>query len=71
MANRSVRLATLGCWVGRVLRDAPFWIVPVVRDSAGWGWAFVLLVPEPILGMAAMSRLAGAAQAELIAGGRG
>ena len=32
-------------------------LVPVVRDAFGWGWAFALLAPGPFLGAWAMLAL--------------
>lgn len=62
---------TLQLAAGFVLTVVTIWLVPVLRDSAGWGWAFVVLVPGPVLGIAAMLRLRAAPEAVLIAGGRG
>ncbi len=42
---------------GFVLTVATIWLVPVVERAAGWGWAFALLAPGPILGTVAMHRL--------------
>jgi MFS family permease len=62
---------TLQLAAGFVLTVVTIWLVPVLRDSAGWTWAFVLLVPGPILGVAAMLRLRGLPEARQIAAGRG
>ena len=62
---------TLQLAVGFVLTVATIWLVPVIRDGAGWAWAFVLLVPGPVIGVAAMLRLRSLPEAELIAGGKG
>lgn len=51
----TVQLAT-----GFVLTIFTIFLVPVVRDNAGWGLAFLLLAPGPIVGAIAMSRLASA-----------
>jgi len=48
----TVQLAT-----GFVLTVFTIFLVPVVRDTHGWGWAFVLLAPGPILGAWAMRAL--------------
>lgn len=48
----TVQLAT-----GFVLTVFTIFLVPVVRDAHGWGWAFVLLAPGPVLGVWAMRRL--------------
>jgi sugar phosphate permease len=57
--------------VGFLLTVATIWIVPLVRDSLGWNWAFLVLVPGPALGVLAMLRLRARPEAALIAGGRG
>jgi hypothetical protein len=62
---------TLQLAAGFVLTVVTIWLVPVLRDSAGWGWAFMVLVPGPVLGVVAMLRLRAAPEAALIAGGRG
>ena len=62
---------TLQLAIGFVLTVATIWLVPVLRDGPGWGWAFVLLVPGPILGTIAMLRLKNLPEAQLIADGRG
>jgi MFS family permease len=49
---------TLQLAAGFTLTVATIWLVPVVVDAAGWGWAFLLLVPGPALGTAAMRALA-------------
>jgi MFS family permease len=43
--------------VGFTLTVVTIWLVPVVRDSLGWGWAFLLLAPGPLLGILAMETL--------------
>jgi hypothetical protein len=48
----TVQLAT-----GFVLTVFTIFLVPEVRDSAGWGWAFALLAPGPVLGAWAMRAL--------------
>ncbi len=48
----TVQLAT-----GFVLTVFTIFLVPVVRDAHGWGWAFLLLAPGPILGAWAMRSL--------------
>ena len=62
---------TLQLAAGFVLTVATIWLVPVVRDAVGWDWAFVLLVPGPVVGVAAMVRLRSSTYAAQIAGGRG
>jgi hypothetical protein len=48
---------TLQLAAGFVLTVFTIFLVPVVRDAHGWGWAFLLLAPGPALGMWAMRRL--------------
>jgi hypothetical protein len=57
--------------IGFTLTVATIWLVPVVRDAAGWWWALALLAPGPALGVVAMARLARSPEAARIAGGRG
>ena len=40
--------------LGFVLTVFTIFLVPLVRDSHGWGWAFLLLAPGPLLGAWAM-----------------
>ena len=62
---------TLQLAVGFMLTVVTIWLIPVLRTDFGWGWAFVVLVPGPILGVAAMLRLKALPEARAIAGGRG
>ncbi len=48
---------TMQLAAGFVLTVFTIFLVPVVRDAAGWGLAFGLLVPGPVLGAWAMHRL--------------
>ncbi|MFK7916839.1 MAG: MFS transporter [Ilumatobacter sp.] len=48
---------TLQLAAGFVLTVFTIFLVPVIRDAHGWGWAFALLVPGPVLGAWAMHRL--------------
>jgi hypothetical protein len=43
--------------IGFTLTVFTIFLVPVVRDAVGWGWAFLLLVPGPAVGTWAMRRL--------------
>jgi MFS family permease len=45
--------------VGFALTVATIWLVPYWEQAVGWEWAFVLLVPGPIIGISAMLRLRG------------
>jgi predicted MFS family arabinose efflux permease len=48
---------TLQLATGFVLTVFTIFLVPVIRDAHGWGWAFVLLAPGPIVGAWAMRAL--------------
>lgn len=62
---------TMQLAIGFVLTVVTIWLVPVIRDGSSWFWAFVLLVPGPVIGVAAMLRLKSLPEAAQIAGGRG
>ena len=62
---------TLQLAVGFMLTVVTIWLVPFLRDQAGWAWAFAVLAPGPFLGILAMQRLARSPIAAEIAGGRG
>lgn len=49
---------TLQLAAGFTLTVATIWLVPVLVDVVGWRWAFLLLVPGPVVGTAAMRTLA-------------
>ena len=48
---------TLQLAAGFTLTVFTIFLVPLIRDAHGWGWAFVLLAPGPILGTWAMRSL--------------
>ncbi len=48
---------TLQLSLGFVLTVFTIFLVPLVRDAAGWGVAFLMLAPGPALGALAMARL--------------
>ncbi|MEZ5408507.1 MAG: MFS transporter [Acidimicrobiales bacterium] len=50
--------------VGFTLTVFTIFLVPVIRDSFGWGWAFLLLAPGPLLGAWAMRTLERELEAE-------
>lgn len=56
--------------VGFALTIASLTIVPMIGNSFGWQWAFVVLVPGPLVGVAAMLVLRALPEAERIAQGR-
>jgi MFS family permease len=49
---------TLQTCAGFLLTMASMRLLPAIAASEGWQWAFVLLVPGPLLGAYAMRRLA-------------
>jgi len=56
--------------IGFALTMASIWLIPPVVARVGWGWAFALLAIGPALGVVAMGRLRGSADAMKLAGGR-
>lgn len=40
--------------LGFLLTAVPMWVVPVLAERIGWGWAFLLLAPGPLLGAHAL-----------------
>lgn len=62
---------TLQTAVGFLLTLVTIWMVPQVAATAGWRWAFLVLVPGPIVGTLAMVRLRRSRWASSLAGGRG
>jgi predicted MFS family arabinose efflux permease len=62
---------TLQLAIGFTLTVATLWWVPWLRDAHGWSAAFAMLVPGPVVGIAAMARLRSLPEAGRLAGGRG
>ena len=56
--------------LGFLLTVVTIWLVPAVAELAGWRWVFLVLVPGPVLGTAAMAVLRRLPEAVQIAGGR-
>ncbi len=48
---------TMQLAAGFVLTVFTIFLVPIVRDAHGWGWAFLMLAPGPLVGMWAMRAL--------------
>jgi MFS family permease len=48
---------TLQTSAGFLLTMVSIWLVPPISSMAGWRWAFLFLVPGPLLGALAMRRL--------------
>lgn len=62
---------TLQTALGFMLTLVTISIIPLIADRISWQWAFLILVPGPIVGTLAMVRLKHSEWAALIAGGRG
>ncbi|PYM90952.1 MAG: MFS transporter [Candidatus Rokuibacteriota bacterium] len=56
--------------IGFALTMASIWLVPPLVTRVGWRWAFAVLAMGPVLGVVAMGRLRGSAEAAKLAGGR-
>ena len=56
--------------LGFALTVVTIWLVPIAADAlGGWRWAFLLLVPGPLVGAAAMLALRRRPEAAALAGG--
>lgn len=56
--------------IGFALTAATIWLVPVIADwLGGWKWAFLVLIPGPVVGALAMMRLRALPEAARLAGG--
>lgn len=56
--------------IGFALTVVAIWVVPVIAALlGGWQWAFLILVPGPVIGTLAMLRLRRLPEAEALAGG--
>jgi len=62
---------TLQLGIGFTLTVLTIWLIPLAREAWTWRWAFALLVPGPLIGIAAMLRLLSLPEARKLAGGRG
>lgn len=56
--------------IGFALTIVSLSIVPMIANAIGWQWAFVVLVPGPVVGIIAMQGLRRRPEAERIAAGR-
>lgn len=62
---------TLQLALGFALTVVAIWVLPHIAAAlGGWRWAFLALVPGPVVGTWAMLRLRGLPQAQALAGGR-
>lgn len=62
---------TLQTALGFMLTLVTISVVPLIADRSSWQWAFLILVPGPVVGTIAMVRLKRSYWAAQIAGGRG
>jgi MFS family permease len=62
---------TLQTAVGFLLTLVTIWLVPNIADATSWRWAFLVLVPGPVVGTIAMIRLKQSDWSRQLAGGRG
>lgn len=62
---------TLQVSIGFALTVLAIWLMPLIADGlGGWQWAFVALVPGPVIGVWAMLSLRTLPEAKKLAGGR-
>ena len=62
---------TLQLAIGFILTMVTIWLIPLVADTVGWQWVFVLLAPGPALGVLAMLALKSLPESARLAGGIG
>lgn len=63
-------MLTFQTGIGFALTAVSIWLLPIVKDSSGWGWAFAMLALGPIIGTAAMLRLRSLPEAANLAAGK-
>jgi MFS family permease len=63
-------MLTFQTGVGFALTAVSIWLLPIVKDSSGWGWAFAMLALGPVLGTAAMLRLRSLPESKNLANGK-
>ncbi|MDA0596677.1 MAG: MFS transporter [Chloroflexi bacterium] len=63
-------MLTFQTGIGFALTAVSIWLLPIVKDSSGWGWAFAMLALGPVLGTAAMLRLRSLPEAMNLAAGK-
>jgi MFS family permease len=57
--------------IGFLITLVTIWLVPLASAAVSWRWAFLVLLPGPVVGVIAMRRLRRSRWAALLAGGRG
>lgn len=63
-------MLTFQTGVGFALTAVSIWLLPIVKDSHGWGWAFSMLALGPVVGTLAMLRLRSIPEASKLAAGK-
>jgi MFS family permease len=63
-------MLTFQTGIGFALTAVSIWLLPIVKDSSGWGWAFAMLALGPVVGTAAMLRLRSLPEASKMAAGK-
>ena len=63
-------MLTFQTGIGFALTAVSIWLLPIVKDSSGWGWAFAMLALGPIVGTAAMLRLRSLPESANLADGK-
>ena len=63
-------MLTFQTGVGFALTAISIWLLPVVKDLSGWGWAFAILALGPVVGITAMLRLRSLPESRNLAGGK-
>ena len=63
-------MLTFQTGIGFALTAVSIWLLPIIKDSSGWGWAFAMLAIGPLVGTIAMLRLRSLPEANKLAGGK-
>ena len=63
-------MLTFQTGIGFALTAVSIWLLPIVKDSSGWGWAFAMLALGPVVGTTAMLRLRSLPESANLAGGK-
>ena len=63
-------MLTFQTGIGFALTAVSIWLLPIVKDSSGWGWAFAMLALGPVVGTVAMLRLRSLPEASKLAAGK-
>ncbi|NQW21035.1 MAG: MFS transporter [Chloroflexi bacterium] len=63
-------MLTFQTGIGFALTAVSIWLLPIVKDSSGWGWAFAMLALGPVVGTVAMLRLRSLPEALNLAAGK-